>query len=475
MIRGYVEQPSPRPGESVTVRVATDAPQFRIEVYRWGDRPVLCDSTQWLEGAEAPLHLPFQDWGRDNSGLHGDSLAAWRAYSLPLSEDLRSGVYVAVFVEGDGRGRVLSEPDRTTPDGRDAKALFVVRAPENETADVLYKLPLFTYHAYNLAGGTVYDPATQRGQWCLYNFPRSQDVPRQVPGGVCLHRPGGGTGATPYDITNFDPFARTPRQTFVHWDWRFVDWLELEGYEVDYCTDLDLHRDGRALLAPYRLMLSAGHDEYWSDEMRDAVERFVAAGGNAAFFGGNTCWWRIVFSDDVTYSRVGVWHELGRPENSMIGVSFRNGGERDRDDHPVPVGFRVQHDDHWVYEGTGLRDGDVFGGGADEYIVGYECDGASFEREAFEARGFAVADGDDGTPSSFTILAVGDTKPSGWGFGNCAATMGLFTRGDGQNQGTVFNGATTDWVRVLTSGRPTPVVRITRNVVDRLSHCVRAT
>jgi hypothetical protein len=34
---------------------------------------------------------------------------------------------VAVLVEGDGNGRELSHPDRTTVDGREAKALFVVR------------------------------------------------------------------------------------------------------------------------------------------------------------------------------------------------------------------------------------------------------------------------------------------------------------------------------------------------------------
>jgi hypothetical protein len=42
--------------------------------------------------------------------------------------------------------------------------------------------------------------------------------------------------------------------------------------------------------------------------------------------------------------------------------------------------------------------------------------------------------------------------------------MGLFTRG-----GTVFNAATTDWVRVLTDGHSPVVEQITRNVLDRLS------
>jgi hypothetical protein len=190
----------------------------------------------------------------------------------------------------------------------------------------------------------------------------------------------------------------------------------------------------------------------------------VGAGGNVAFFGGNTCWWRVVFSDDVTFERVAFWHETGRPENSTIGVSFRNGGERDHNDFPIPVGYRVQRADHWVFAGTGLRGGDVFGDRPDEYLLGYECDGAAFERADLEAGRPVRPTGTDGTPLDFTILAVGDTRPSGWGLGNAAATLGLFTAG-----GTVFNAATTDWARVLTSGTNPVVERITRNVIDRLA------
>jgi hypothetical protein len=153
---------------------------------------------------------------------------------------------------------------------------------------------------------------------------------------------------------------------------------------------------------------------------------------------------------------------VGEPENTLIGVSFRNGGERDRYDHPVPVGYRVQHADHWVYAGTGLRDGDVFGAG--DYLIGYECDGAEFDRADLDAGRPVRPTGADSTPDGFTILAVGDTRPSGpWGFGNGAATMGVLDR-----EGTVFNAATTDWARVLTGGTAPAVERITRNVLDRL-------
>ncbi|HEX2300896.1 MAG TPA: N,N-dimethylformamidase beta subunit family domain-containing protein, partial [Pseudonocardiaceae bacterium] len=358
MIFGYAEQPSPRAGEALTLRVSTDAPRFRVEFYRFGAELVRHGGTGWLRGEHAPLHLPFQDWGRPGVDLHGRPLAPWPAHRFEVPAGWRSGVYLAVLVEGDAQGRDWTDPDRSTPDGREAKALFVVRpGPAGPRAPTLYKLPLLTYHAYNLIDGNGYDRRTRLGHWCLYNMPEPGDLPHPVPPGVGLHRPGGGTGATPYDITNPDPFDPTPRQTFQHWDAHFVAWMERAGYAADYCTDVDLHRDGGELLTPYRLLVSVGHDEYWSDAMRDAVEGYARTGGNVAFFSGNTCWWRVVFHDDVTLSRVAFWHEAGRPENTLTGVSFRNGGERDRNDLPMPVGYQVQHADHWAYEGTGLRDG----------------------------------------------------------------------------------------------------------------------
>ncbi|MCK2213844.1 hypothetical protein MF672_008580 [Actinomadura sp. ATCC 31491] len=442
MIRGYVEQPSPRAGGRLTLRAATDAPRFRVEFHRCGDGLTLCAKSPWLPGADAPPHLPAHDWGRDGAGPRGEPLRAWPGHELPAPAE--PGVYVAVLVEGDDSGRDLAGPGPASAYAPEAQALFVVR-PAAPAARILYKLPLLTYHAYNVSGG-----------WCLYNHPQPGEIPGDPAPGVSLHRPGGGTGAVPYDVTNFDPYDPTPRQTFVHWDGRFAAWLERRGYQVDYCTDLDLHRDGDALLAPYRLLLSAGHDEYWSDAMRAALSRHVAAGRNAAFFGGNTCWWRVAFHDAVTFERTGFWHEHGPPENELIGVSFRNGGERDRDEHPVPVGFRVQHAGHWAYAGTGLRDGDVFG--LEECLVGYECDGAAFDRQAAPPYVPTCA---DGTPPGFTILAVGDCAAAGWGFGNRAATMGLHTAG-----GTVFTGATTDWARGLDGSAA--VERITANVLDRL-------
>ncbi len=46
--------------------------------------------------------------------------------------------------------------------------------------------------------------------------------------------------------------------------------------------------------------LSVGHDEYWSWGMRDALDAFTDAGGNAAILSGNTCFWQVRFDDDAS-------------------------------------------------------------------------------------------------------------------------------------------------------------------------------
>jgi hypothetical protein len=451
MIRGFPRNPTVLAGGRLELCAATDAPAFRVDLYRWGAELTLHGGTGWLDGRHAPPHLPSQDWGRDNVGLAGEELPAWPRCTIEIGSDWPPGVYVAVLVEAN---RDAAEP---APDARDGRALFVIRDPTRHKP-ILYKLPLLTWHAYNQVSQAHWTAETRCGGWCLYSEYLELPVPRPLR--VSVLRPGGGSGGVPFDIFNPDPFdRRSPRQTFAHWDAHAVRWLERQGYEVDFCTDLDLHRETH-MLDQRRLLLSCGHDEYYSPSMRAAVERFVARGGNVAFLGGNTCWWQVAFDEPFAFRRARHWCDE-RPENALTGVSFRHGGERPAAaTRSRPVGFRVQHADHWVYAGTGLRDGDVFGARPGECLVGYECDGAHYDRSR---RGPARPTGCDGTPEDFAILGVGDVGASGWGSGNRAATLGEHAPG-----GTVFTASTTDWPRVLARGSAT-VERITHNVLERLS------
>jgi hypothetical protein len=443
VIRGYPHRASAFPGEILRLHITAEAPlRFQIWFYRQGESLVLKARTEAMVAEARPFGAPDSDWD-------------WPAYEYPIPRDWESGAYIALFVpieEADTH-------DPADPEQREAAALFVVKS-RRVAGKILYKLPVFTYHAYNDLG----DP---RGS--LYTGPRgSQYAAGYVK--LTLHRPGGGVGGRPWDYYFLDPYDQSsPRQTFWHWDGPFIRWLEGRRFEVDYCTDLDVHENIGNFIDRYRLLLSVGHDEYWSEAMRNNVAAFVEQhGGNVAFFSGNTCFWRVHLVEGNTAltcdktTLADLWY-ISDPENRLTGVSTRNGGahwwgERE------PIGYTVQHAEHWVFEGTGLRDGDVFG--ADHALIGYECDGASISDRPDEL-GFAVPSHDDGTPEDFVVLGTGKIGPK-WSQdpedfpGGRTATMGIYA-----NNGVVFTAATTDWPRVLASGDP-HVEKITRNILRRL-------
>ncbi|MEV7279437.1 N,N-dimethylformamidase beta subunit family domain-containing protein [Streptomyces sp. NPDC093111] len=485
MTEGYLGRESVTVGGELSVHVSTDAPRYRMRFYRLGKELAHVTDTEWIPGSrhDAPPHpdgvpgrvSPADDWN-------------WPAFTLPVPEEWVPGMYLVEFVEfvedwGEATGPPLL--DASGIEGA-ARAFFVVRPRRAGTRSrILYKKSTFTRHAYNRS-----DRPDEERAVSLY------DHPVHLPGGdgtprghkVSLHRPDG-----VIDL--------------AYWDAPFIAWLERHAYPVEFCTDLDLHEDPE-LLASYDLLLSVGHDEYWSEAMRAHAERFVRDGGNIAFLSANTCWWRVhpvdgntAFVSDTDH-HVGEeyphlpatdqwWapppHGVGRPENSLTGVSFRNGGMWPSTEWPGDrprTGYTVQHADHWIYAGTGLRDGS--GGeepdrlGAGTPLIGYECDGAAF---AYDERGIARPTGADGTPGSFLILGLyllepfhDDFHAFEWGHWNGpvrepeitgprAATMGLYTAG-----GTVFTAGTTDWPVVCGREEDAAVVRVTRNLLDRLRH-----
>lgn len=108
-------------------------------------------------------------------------------------------------------------------------------------------------------------------------------------------------------------------------------------------------------------------------------------------------------------------------------MSYRSGGGH-WDGPRAPLGFTVTNSDHWVFSGTGLKTGDIFG--RDGALIGYECDGAAYETDE---QGRPRPTGQDGTPKDFEILGVAQL-PTDWNFAARepmvsprAATLGLYT------------------------------------------------
>jgi hypothetical protein len=365
---------------------------------------------------------------------------------------------------------------RAEQDGRPVRgeAFFVVRPgrPGRESR-ILLQLCTNTYNAYNNWGGTS-----------LYGGPDGQG--RRV----AFDRPWAG----------FSPDDKFTRRFsgWRNWEKPFVEWAERAGYPLDFAVNSDLEFRPE-VLERYRLVLSVGHDEYWSAPMRDALESFIGEGGNVAFFSGNTCFWQVrsedngqslvswkqdfdrdpVYRGDDKRLLSGMWSNrlVKRPENQLTGVSFAYAGYHRFFEIAGDGCYTVHRPDHWLFAGTGLNRGDRLGAG--NRVVGYECDGC---RLAWKD-GLPVPTYEDGTPDDFVVLG---TAPAGlstkgdsslvwvsealYGKGTKRrveqmghAVLGCYTRG-----GTVVTTGCTEWVRGL-EGRDPPVERITRNVLDRLS------
>jgi hypothetical protein len=340
-ISGYADRTSVAPGEVIRFYVSTTAPLYDLNISRmgWyggkGGRTV--HTVYGLPGVWQPVPAPDPDTGL--------IVADWQpSYSLTIPLGWPSGVYLV---------RLLA-----TNEYLDAAYIMFVVRDDNQVADFVYKVAVNTYQAYNNWGGkslyaynSVGPPATK----VSYDRPYSQWQ---------------GAGH------------------FFDWDYPMIRWLEREGYNVTYITDIDAHTD-RAYQRSRRALLSVGHDEYWTWEMRAAWEAARDANRSLGFFGGDTIYWQVrlepsargvpnrvlvCYRDPALDPLAGIddqrvtvrWRDapLGRPENALVGVLFDNAIPWEED-----FPYVVKAADHWIFDGTDARPGDAW-----SRIVGYEYD-----------------------------------------------------------------------------------------------------
>ena len=287
--------------------------------------------------------------------------------------------------------------------------------------------------------------------------------------------------------------------------------METQGYAFDVISQHDLEADPD-VLARYACAVLVGHDEYWSANMRDAVEAYVTGGGRVARFAGNFLWQTRIedqgrrqvcykyeaegdplFGTDQAHLTTGAWEmaPVNRPgaltfgTNALAGIyaglgNCVGGG---------PGGFTVYRPEHWAFAGAHLGYGDVLGGAS--RIFGYEVDGLDHRIE----NGLPFPTGSDGAVEEIVILALGlatniEADHGVWGdtlyIGQSNAgfkAKGLYgavtqdslqasARGNGvivswsRGKGEVFNAATCEWVAGLIRG-DRQVEQVTRNVLDR--------
>ncbi len=340
-IEGYADATSATDGETVRLFVSTGAATYGVEAYRlgWygGTQGRLVWKSAILPGARQPV--PTVDRSTAMAEAH------W-APSLAVTIDRTwpPGDYLFKLVADTGHQRYLP---LTIRDDTSQAAVLVVNA-------------VTTWQAYNKWGGHS-----------LYE-------------GV-----GGASGSGPSGRSQVVSFERpydndAGAGDFLGNELPFVSMAEREGYDVTYWTDIDLHHRG-ALLANHKAIVTLGHDEYWSAEMRSAAETARDSGTNLAFLGANAVFRSIrlmpsetgPFRHEVNYrsakddpmagvdnSRVTVsWREspVNRPESTLVGNFYQC--------NPVKADMVVSDPSAWVFAGSGLSTGDKLLG-----VVGPEFD-----------------------------------------------------------------------------------------------------
>jgi hypothetical protein len=312
-IEGYTTQPSVVAGDAVHLCVATrPAARYVARVFRLG----------WYGGSGGRLlatlpsnvglvrHAPAPD---PDTGI---VCAGWPVTDVAITgEEWPSGQYVIAL-------ELISGPHAGTA----SLVPFVVRALPGEGAPILVQTPINTTQAYNHWGGK-----------CLYE---SNSADRIAAVKVSFDRP----------VLSWNEANLNARAPFTY-ELPLIRWLEREGFDVAYQTDVDTHRDPSTLVGP-RLLISAGHDEYWTQEMRDGFDDAQARGVSLAFMGANTSYWQIRYEDAertiVEYRRSARdpepdpelhtvrFRELRppRPERGLIGQQYAGGIVKPRDMRP---------------------------------------------------------------------------------------------------------------------------------------------
>jgi Domain of unknown function (DUF4082)/Bacterial Ig-like domain (group 1) len=348
-IVGYAGATSVNRGEQLPIKVSMVQPgPFQIDVYRLGyyggTGGRFITSSGVLNGITQPACVMTDPTTRLVECNWSTS------YTLSVGVDWTSGVYVANLTE--------------LQTGQKTRVWFVVR-DDDSRANIVFQSAFNTVLAYNSYGGySVYSVNSINGQ-------RAYKVSYDRPFVELTD-----------DVSGFN--AAHP----IRWEYNMIRWLESQGYDVTYISEVDFQTRPQVLLQ-HKVFLSVGHDEYWTKEKRDLVEQARNAGINLGFFSANTCYWQVRFENSSTGqpNRVMVSYksapdpieqqnpsaatykfrspQVNRPENALLGVMYTS----DTGNVYGGYDFIVANASDPYYANTGLKNGDRL-----SLLVGYEWD-----------------------------------------------------------------------------------------------------
>ncbi|HEX2896816.1 MAG TPA: N,N-dimethylformamidase beta subunit family domain-containing protein, partial [candidate division Zixibacteria bacterium] len=320
VIQAYAEI-SVAAGSQIHFRVKSNAENFRIIWYRYD----LADSTSekiddddlfQFESYRIPLHQVLNAGTFSVLPQADDDIYAYRdgcnwqiTCTLDIPADWPSDFYLAKLLDDLGQDCFVPVIVRSSSPGSFSRIANVSATN--------------TWQAYNTYGGaSFYDCVSSA---CTTGSPI-----------VSYDRP----------LPNTTPTTSGHLSDIEH---LIIKFLKSHDVAYEQLSDRDLHEAAsNGLLDNYDIIILSGHNEYWSAEMKEALEAFLDRGGKLINLSGNTMFWRIAF-DGNKIGRVARWRVLiPGGEFGILGAGYLGANCC-----PVCAGLETRRT-HWIFNNTSV-------------------------------------------------------------------------------------------------------------------------
>jgi hypothetical protein len=264
-IQGFADPFSVNIGNSINFKIESPASSYKVDIYRMGyyggdGARLITSLTPNIPVSQSqPACNTNTTTGLVDCGNWGVS-ATWNVPSTAVS-----GVYFARIYRTDGTTGANQIP-------------FVV-TNNSSHSDVLFMTSDETWQAYNDWGGySLYTGTATGSPWCC----SALDPGRAVQ--VSYNRP---------FATRYDDISPNGQDFFFYAEFPMIQFLEKNGYNVSYASQIDIAQPGAAsMIEQHKVLMNTGHSEYWDASDMSNITAARNAGVNLAFFTGNTAWWK---------------------------------------------------------------------------------------------------------------------------------------------------------------------------------------
>lgn len=459
-IMGYVWPREVKQGERSEFRVHSNEP-YRLSLWRYGWKREFVKLLGWFDehGPRAVMQIvPDGDFTQTGVGWNKTGYGSAHHTQFVVGPE-RSGLYY-LHAKQETSGKFFSFP-------------WVV-APAQPQTPIAVLASTNTWLAYNNFGGrSNYINASRLPAEPVVNA--RQDLIRYTAAGsfnewgfqddqyqpLSFERPEPGNVVREHEEVT-DPIEGRLPCGMAPAEWRLLGWLEREGFAYDYYSERQLH-DGTLDLDAYRILMLSVHPEYWSRQMYERVKDWVwHRGGRLMYLGGNGLNCEVEFLDEhrmrfKTFLAPSTGGALGMPDPKNPEVYLESRLHRTLESEANLLGvvctesgimtaapYRVVHADHWIFAGTGLRNGDLFG------------ERSLQERIHGGASGHETDKISPHSPPGTLLLAKGTNRDNG------GAEIAYYESPSG---GAVFSAGSITYVPCLLVDEP--LSRITSNVLTR--------